>query len=156
MNSVVLIGRLARDPEISYSKGDTPMAIAKFTLAVNRQRKKGADQGADFIRVTAFGKTADNVGKYLFKGRQAAVKGRIQTGSYKDKDGKTIFTTDVIADEVEFLGGGTEANVTPADSAQENAKAKSRGEALDSAVREIEAFDDLPESFMEVDDDIPF
>lgn len=98
MNNVVLIGRLTKDPELSHIKDDT--AMCKFTLAVDRQGK----DGADFIRIVTWNKTAENCSKYLAKGRQAAVQGRIQTGSYKNKDGHTVYTTDVIANNVQFLG----------------------------------------------------
>ena len=98
MNNVILIGRLAKDPETRYSSEE--MAITRMTLAVDRA---GKDKGADFIRVTVFGKQGENVQKYLTKGRQCAVAGRIQTGSY-EKNGETIYTTDVIADRVEFIG----------------------------------------------------
>lgn len=105
MNSVILIGRLARDPELSYTPQQT--AVTHFTLAVDRMKK---EDGADFIRVTVFGKQAENCDRYLRKGRQVAAHGRIQTGSYKNKDGVTVYTTDVIADRVEFLGGGQEGS----------------------------------------------
>ncbi len=103
MNSVILIGRLARDPELTYTP-NTQTAICRFTLAVDRM---GRDKGADFIRITVFDKQAENCDRYLAKGRQAAVHGRIQTGSYKDRDGQTVYTTDVIANNVEFLGGNS-------------------------------------------------
>lgn len=103
MNSVVLIGRLARDPELSYTP-NTQTAVTRFTLAVDRPRRDGQDQGADFIRVTVFGRQAETSNQYLAKGRQAAVAGRIQTGSYKNQKGETVYTTDIIADRVEFLG----------------------------------------------------
>ena len=106
MNSVILIGRLARDPEMSYTQQQT--ACTKFTLAVDRPKRQGEDQGADFIRVTVWGKQAENCDRYLSKGRQAAVMGRIQTGSYKNREGVTVYTTDVVADRVKFLGGGQE------------------------------------------------
>ena len=99
MNNVILIGRLTKDPELRYMQSDNT-AIAKFTLAVDRAKK----DEADFIRITVFGKQAENCDKYLKKGRQAAVQGRLQTGSYT-KDGHTVYTTDVIANRVEFLGG---------------------------------------------------
>lgn len=102
MNSVILIGRLARDPEISYTVNGK--AITKFTLAVDRMKRNDEDPGADFIRITTFGPQAETCERYLAKGRQAAVMGRIQTGSYKGKDSQTVYTTDVIADRVEFLG----------------------------------------------------
>ena len=102
MNSVVLIGRLARDPELNYTQQQDP--VAHFTLAVNRTK-----EGADFIRIIVFGKQAENCDRYLSKGRQCAVHGRIQTGSYENRNGDTVYTTDVIADRVEFLGGGQES-----------------------------------------------
>ena len=102
MNNVVLIGRLTRDPEIRYT-ASSQMAVANFTLAVDRI---GKDKGADFPRITVFGKQAENCEKYLAKGKLCGVQGRIQTGSYKDKDGKTVYTTDVVADRVEFIEWG--------------------------------------------------
>ena len=105
MNNVVLIGRITAKPELNYTKDQT--AIAKFTLAVDRPK-----EGADFIRVTAFGRRAESICRYMDKGRQIAIQGRIQTGSYKDKDGKMVYTTDVIIDNDEFLGS---KNDTPAE-----------------------------------------
>ena len=108
MNEVVLIGRLVRDPEIRYT--NTQMAVCTFTLAVDRpfsrNRQDGA-QTADFIRITVFDRQAENCSRYLAKGRQAAVQGRIQTGSYVNNEGRTVYTTDVVANRVEFLGGGS-------------------------------------------------
>ena len=103
MNNVVLIGRLTKDPETRYS-GET--VVTTFTLAVDRPISK--DKAADFIHIVTFGKTAELCEKYLAKGRQVAIQGRIQTGSYEDKDGKRVYTTDVIADRVQFLGGKPE------------------------------------------------
>lgn len=100
MNNVVLIGRLTKDPETRYS-GET--AVTTFTLAVDRQQK---EKKADFIRIVAFGKTAELCERFLVKGRLVGIQGRIQTGSYKDKDDKTIYTTDIVADRVEFLEWG--------------------------------------------------
>ena len=101
MNSVILIGRLCRDPELSYTTTGT--AICKFTLAVDRPTRAGEDKTADFIRITVFNAQAENSNRYLKKGSKCAVNGRIQTGSYKDRDGKTVSTFDVIANNVEFL-----------------------------------------------------
>ena len=97
MNKVILIGRLTRDPEARTSQGGEP--VARFTLAVDR---RGRERAADFIGCVAFGKTAESVGQYLRKGSRVGVCGRIQTGSY-ERDGRKVYTTDVIADEVEFL-----------------------------------------------------
>ena len=105
MNNVVLIGRLTRDPEVRYT-ANTQMAVATFTLAVDRPVKSGEEKKADFPRVITFGKQAENCEKYLQKGRLVAVQGRIQTGSYKNKEGQTVYTTDVVADRVEFLEWG--------------------------------------------------
>ena len=109
MNSVILIGRLANDPELQYTPS-TQTATCRLTLAVDRPKRSGEVQGADyvrsadFIRITVWGKPAETCDRYLSKGRQIAVHGRIQTGSYKNKEGATVYTTDVVADRVEFLG----------------------------------------------------
>ena len=105
MNRVILMGRLTRDPNISYSQGGDNMAIARFTLAVDRRgrRQDGADQQtADFIGCVAFGRQAEFAEKYLRQGTKIAVTGRIQTGSYTNKDGQKVYTTDVVVEEQEF------------------------------------------------------
>ena len=105
MNSVVLIGRLTRDPELRYTSG-SQMAVATFTIAIDRPVRAGGEKQTDFPRVTVFGKQAENCEKYLAKGRLVGVQGRLQTGSYTNKDGATVYTTDVVADRVEFLEWG--------------------------------------------------
>ena len=102
MNFVALIGRLTRDPEIRYSQGENPMAIARYTLAVDRRFKKDGEATADFINCVAFGKLGEFAEKYLHKGVKIAVSGRIQTGSYTNKDGQKVYTTDVVVEEQEF------------------------------------------------------
>lgn len=102
MNSVVLIGRLTKDPEVKYIT-DKQLAVATFTLAIDRPSRKDEEKKADFPRVNVFGKQAENCEKYLKKGMKAAVQGRIQTGSFTNKEGATVYTTDVVADRVEFL-----------------------------------------------------
>lgn len=102
MNKVIMIGRLTSDPEVRYSQGQEPIAIARYTLAVNRRFKKDGDQEADFIRCVAFGKQGEFAEKYLHKGMKIAVTGRIQTGSYTDNDGKKVYTTDIVVEEHEF------------------------------------------------------
>lgn len=108
MNSVVLIGRLTKKPEVRYTTGgsESQLAVATFTIAVDRPVRAGKERQADFPRITVFGRQAENCERYLDKGRQVAVQGRIQTGSYTNKDGATVYTTDVIAERVEFLGSG--------------------------------------------------
>lgn len=101
MNTVALIGRLTKDPQVRYTSG-SQMAVCKFTVAIDRYTNK--EKATDFIPVTVFGKTAENCEKYLTKGRMVGVTGRIQTGSY-EKDGQRVYTTDVIADRVDFIGG---------------------------------------------------
>ena len=113
MNSVTLVGRLARDPELNYTVAQLP--VCHFTLAVNRPKKNGEDQGADFIRITVFGKQAENCDKFLAKGRQVAVHGRLHTDKIESKDGRTVTVYDVVADNVEFLGGGEPARKTDPD-----------------------------------------
>lgn len=103
MNKVNLIGRLTADPEVRYTQGDQPMCIASYRLAVERKGKKQeGQQSADFISIKAFGKGGEFAEKYLHKGMKVAVSGRIQTGSYTNRDGQKVYTTDVIADEQEF------------------------------------------------------
>lgn len=111
MNSVILIGRLVRDPELSYTP-NTQTAVGRFTIAVDRPKRDGEDQGADFIRITVWGRQAETCNRYLSKGRQVAVHGHIQTGSYKDRNGDTVYTTDVVAERVEFLGSAGSNNST--------------------------------------------
>ena len=109
MNSVQLIGRLTRDPEIRYTDGGA--SIARFGLAVDRRFKQENGADADFINIVAFGKTADFIEKYFHKGMKIALNGRIQTGSYTDKDGKKVYTADVVAENVEFCESkGNSAN----------------------------------------------
>ena len=106
MNKVILIGRLTRDPEVRYSAGEGSMAIARYTLAVDRRRRQNAgpdEPTADFINCVAFGRTGEFAERYLKKGTKILVQGRIQTGSYTNKDGVRVYTTDVIVDEHEFV-----------------------------------------------------
>lgn len=102
MNKVILIGRLTKDPEVRYSQGENALAIARYSLAVDRKFKKQGEQEADFINCLAFGKSAEFVEKYLHKGTKIAVTGRIQTGSYTNKEGQKVYTTDVVVEEHEF------------------------------------------------------
>ena len=106
MNKVILMGRLTRDPEVRYAQGENPLAIARYTLAVDRRfnRGNGGDnqQTADFINCVAFGRSGEFAEKYLRKGTKILVSGRIQTGSYTNKDGQTVYTTEVVAEDQEF------------------------------------------------------
>ena len=103
MNKVILMGRLTRDPEVRYAQGENSMAIARFSLAVDRRRQNNSDgQTADFINIVAFGRLGEFAEKYLHKGTKVALSGRIQTGSYTNKDGQRVYTTDIIAEDIEF------------------------------------------------------
>lgn len=103
MNKVILMGRLTRDPDVRYSQGDSPMAIARYTLAVDRRFRRDNDQQtADFISCVAFGRNGEFAEKYLHQGTKIVAEGRIQTGSYQDKDGKTVYTTEVVVENQEF------------------------------------------------------
>ena len=102
MNKVILMGRLTRDPEIRYSQGESNMAIARYTLAVDRRFQKNSDQSADFISCVAFGRSAEFAEKYLKQGTKICITGRIQTGSYTNKDGVKVYTTDVVVEDQEF------------------------------------------------------
>lgn len=128
MNTVSLIGRLTRDPEVRYTS--TQMAVARFSIAIDRPPKDGGEKQTDFPNIVVFGKQAENCERYLAKGRKVAINGRIQTGSYTDKEGRKVYTTDVVANYVEFL-----------DSAPQQAKPE-QGEQV--------------EGFKQADDDIPF
>ena len=101
MNSVVLIGRLTRDPEVRYIS-ESQMAIATFTVAIDRPTRSGQEKKTDFPRVTVFGRQAENCEKFLAKGRLVGVQGRIQTGSYTNRDGVKVYTTEVVVEEQEF------------------------------------------------------
>lgn len=110
MNKCILCGRLTRDPDVRYTQGATPMAVARYTIAVDRKVKKDGEQTADFISCVAFGKAGEFAEKYLHKGTKLIVEGRIQTGSYTDKDGRKVYTTDVVVESTEFAESkGTES-----------------------------------------------
>lgn len=110
MNKVIEIGRLTKDPEIRYSQGTNTTCVARYTLAVDRKFKQEGQPNADFINCIAFGKLGEFAEKYLHKGVKIAVTGRIQTGSYKNKDGNTVYTTDVVVEEQEFCESKSQSN----------------------------------------------
>ena len=102
MNKVILMGRLTRDPEVRYSAGNNSMAVARYTLAVDRRFRRDGENNADFIGCVAFGKSAEFAEKYLRQGTKIIVTGRIQTGSYTNRDGQKVYTTDVVVEDQEF------------------------------------------------------
>ncbi len=102
MNKVILMGRLTRDPDVRYSQGENSTAVARYTLAVDRRFSKNEENSTDFINIVAFGKAGEFAEKYLKKGTKVLVTGRIQTGSYTNKEGQKVYTTDVVAEDQEF------------------------------------------------------
>ena len=124
MNKVILMGRLTRDPEVRYSQGgDNPLAIARFTLAVDRRFKRDGEASADFISCVAFGRQAEHAERFYRQGLKVVITGRIQTGSYTNKDGVKVYTTDIVVEEQEFAeskavsdanAGGYRSAPTPA------------------------------------------
>ena len=145
MNKVILMGRLTRDPEVRYSQGENSMAIARYTIAVDRRvRRDGDQQTADFINCVAFGRSGEFAEKYFHKGIKIAVTGRIQTGSYTNKDGQRVYTTDVIVEEQEFAESKSA-------SASNAGAAAANGNAAGSAIGD--GFMNLPDG---IDEELPF
>lgn len=142
MNKVMLIGRLTRDPDVRYSQGEEPIAIARYTLAVDRRFHKDGEQAADFISCVAFRKLGEFAEKYLRQGTKIAITGRIQTGSYTNRDGQKVYTTDVVIESQEFV---------------ESKKAAEEREAAEygsqQAVPDGDGFMSIPDG---IDDELPF
>lgn len=112
MNKVIELGRLTRDPEMKYSTGENANAVARFGIAVSRRFKNSnGEYDADFLNCVAFGKTAEFIEKYFTKGSMIAIVGRLQSGSYVNKDGVTVYTTDIVVEEVDFAGTKTDNSV---------------------------------------------
>lgn len=160
MNSVILIGRLTRKPELRYSNSGNQTAVARFSLAVDRPFSRDQEKTADFINIVVFGKQAENCERYLDKGRQVAVQGRIQTGSYKTQTGETRYTTDVVADRVEFLSNGDRSGA-PAGGGQYGGQSYGGGSQYGGSDNGAKSggsdYSGIPEGFQSVsDDDIPF
>lgn len=148
MNKVIEMGRLTRDPEVRYSQGENSMAIARYTLAVDRMRTKNNDNpGADFISCVAFGRNGEFAEKYLRKGTKILIEGRIQTGSYTNKDNQKVYTTDIVVEHQEFAeskGSGTSGD----------------REERDKAAMEAQGYTDAGDGFMNIpegiDEELPF
>ena len=145
MNKVILMGRLTRDPDVRYTQGDSSMAVARYTLAVDRRGSRSSQEGeqnADFINIVAFGKGGEFAEKYLHKGTKVVVSGRIQTGSYTNKDGQKVYTTDVVAEDQEFAESKN--------SASSNAGGYDNGARPEAAGGD---FMNIPEG---IEEDLPF
>lgn len=137
MNKVFLAGRLTRDPEVRYTQGDKPAAIARYTLAVDRRFKRDGDANADFINCVAFGKAAEFAEKYYKKGIKIIISGRIQTGSYTNRDGQKVYTTDVVIEEQEFA----------------ESKSSNQQNSSGSAASSGDSFMNIPDG---IDEQVPF
>lgn len=142
MNKVILMGRLTRDPEVRYSQGENATAVARYTLAVDRKFNRDNEQTADFINCVAFGKLGEFAEKYLTKGTKIAVEGRIQTGSYTNKDGGKVYTTDVIVEAQEFAESKNSSSN----------KGNSNGRAMPNTDNG-DGFMNIPDG---IDDELPF
>ena len=151
MNKVILMGRLTRDPEVRYSAGENALAIARYTLAVDRRFKRDGEATADFINCVSFGRTAEFAEKYYHKGIRITVCGRIQTGSYTNREGVKVYTTEVVVEEQEFA----------------ESKAASQGYAAANAIPQPMSAADMPtpsaasaDGFMNIpdgiDEELPF
>ena len=146
MNKVILMGRLTRDPEVKYSQGDNATAIARFTLAVERRIKRDNEASADFINCVSFGRSAEFAEKYFRKGTKIVICGRIQTGSYTNKDGQKVYTTDIVIEEQDFAESKATSQQNNSGSVQKN-----------SNNRQSQKPQPDPDEFMSVDDDdLPF
>ena len=151
MNKVILMGRLTRDPEVRYSQGEQATAIARYTLAVDRRFKRDGDQTADFIGCVAFGKLGEFAEKYLRKGTKVVVTGRIQTGSYTNKDGQKVYTTDVVVEDQEFAESKA---VSDANAGSFRAAAPSPAPAPATPVSDAgDGFMNIPDG---IDEELPF
>lgn len=154
MNKAILIGRLTRDPEVRYTQGDNQMAVARYTLAVDRRFKNNdnSQDTADFISCVAFGKAGEFAEKYFRKGTKVAVTGRIQTGSYTNKDGVKVYTTDVIIEEQEFAES---KNSGSSREERDNAVLQGAGYSASgsSANQDSSGFMNIPDGVI---DDLPF
>ena len=144
MNKIILMGRLTRDPEVRYGAGENSTAVARYTIAVDRRFKRDGEQSADFIGCVAFGRNAEFAEKYLRQGTKIVLTGRIQTGSYTNRDGQKVYTTDIVVEEQEFAeskaaaaGNGGQGNYSRASSAPSDAN----------------GFMNIPDG---IDDELPF
>ena len=149
MNKVILMGRLTRDPEVRYSQGENSTAIARYTLAVDRRfrRNNDGEQTADFIGCVAFGRSAEFAEKYFRQGLKVIVTGRIQTGSYTNKDGQRVYTTDVVTENIEFAESKNSAGGDNSNSGYTPSNRPSPGSAAG------DGFMNIPDG---IDEELPF
>lgn len=149
MNKVILMGRLTRDPEVRYSAGENSMAIARYTLAVDRRFKRDGEATADFISCIAFGRAAEFAERYFRQGIRIVVSGRIQTGSYTNRDGNKVYTTDVVVEEQEFAESKAVSDSHVGQVASMGAPAPTPTPSMASA----DGFMNIPDG---IDEELPF
>ena len=159
MNSVSLIGRLTRDPEVRYGAA-SQTAVARFSIAIDRPAGRNGEKETDFPNIVCFGKTAELVEKYITKGRLVGIQGRIQTGSYTNRDGQKVYTTEVVADRVEFLDRGDRQSESRGGGGYNQDRGgynQDRGSYGGGNYAQPAPADEAPEGFSKLtDDDIPF
>lgn len=143
MNKVILMGRLTRDPEVRYGAGENSTAVARYTIAVDRRFKRDGEQSADFISCVTFGRNAEFAEKYLRQGTKIVLTGRIQTGSYTNRDGQKVYTTDIVVEEQEFA----ENKAAVSNGGQGNYSRPS------AAPSDADGFMNIPDG---IDDELPF
>ena len=152
MNKVVLVGRLTRDPEVRYSQGDSATAVARYTVAVDRRFKRDNEPTADFIPCVVFGRSSEFAEKYFRQGMRVSVSGRIQTGSYTNKDGVRVYTTEVIVEEQEFAESRAESEANRGSFQYNNAPA-SQAPASAPSMDAGDGFMNIPDG---IDEELPF
>ena len=156
MNKAILMGRLTRNPDIRYTQGEKPVCIARYTLAVDRRFKRDGEQEADFISCVAFGRQAEFAEKYLQKGTKVVISGRIQTGSYTNREGARVYTTDIVVEEQDFAeskasAAGNESESKAAAAESEAPKQKEETAANQPPLQD--GFMTIPEG---IEDELPF
>ena len=155
MNKVFLIGRLTRDPELRYSASN--MAVMRTSLAVDRQfAREGEERGTDFINIVAFGNRAETMNKFLSKGSKIAVEGRIQTGSYDDKDGKKVYTTDVLIDSFEFCDSRNSGSESSPNYSNQELESSVSNDSQETSTNAIDPFADFGAKIEVDDNELPF
>lgn len=140
LNRVILLGRLARNPELKYTQASEPIAVCRFTVAVNRPNTKDGDVTADFINCIAFRKRAENINRYFCKGSRIGIQGRLQVSSYTDQQGNKRYSTDVIVDDFEFVDTKAEIEARSSEVPQSTPQTSSQGFSIDNDAED----EDLP------------
>ena len=149
MNKVILMGRLTRDPEVRYTSGENSLAIARYTLAVDRKIRKDGDATADFIPCVVFGRSAEFVEKYFRKGLKITIAGRIQTGSYTNRDGQKVYTTEVVVEDQEFA----ESKASSDSYAASHPRTSAPETSMPNPGTAAEGFMNIPDG---IDEELPF